>query len=75
MGTAFLWHTITYLMFYSISFSSKYLVSEWPEMQRPRPVNFPVLEVFVIWIVKLLIISNGDTLVNGIIAHGMFLSL
>jgi hypothetical protein len=51
-------------MCYSISISFKYLVSEWPETQRLWLVNCPGLEVFVIRIVKLLIICNGDTIVN-----------
>jgi hypothetical protein len=62
-------------MCYSVSVTSKYLVSECPETQRLCPVNCPVLKVFVIHIVILLIICNGDTLVNGLIAHGIFLAL
>jgi len=61
-------------MFYSVTISYKYLVSQYPETQRPLLVNCPDLEQFVIQIVKRLIICNGDTLVNGLITHGMFLA-
>ena len=62
-------------MCYSISISSKYLVSECPETQRLRPVNWPGLELFVIQIVKVLIICNGDILVDGLIEHSTFHAL
>jgi hypothetical protein len=60
---------------YSIGISSKYLMFHCPETPRQLLVNCPGLELFIIQIVKLLIICNGDTVVNGIIAHGMFLAL
>ena len=62
-------------MCYFINISSKYLVSECSEIQRSWHVDCPSLEMFVIQNVKLLKICNGDTLVNGLIAHGMFLAL
>jgi hypothetical protein len=62
-------------MWYSLSISSKYLVSQCPETHRLHLANCPDLELLVIQIVKLLIIGNGNTLINGIIAHGMFIIL
>jgi len=60
---------------YSLSISSKYLVSQCPETLRQLLVNCSGLELFIIQIVKLLLICNGDTLVVGIIARAMFLAL
>jgi len=48
---------------YSISISSKYLVSQCPETLRQLLVNCSGLELFIMQIVKLLLICNGDTVV------------